>query len=129
MLNQPFLLELDRSQDAPPIYVQIRERLAVLIRRGDLPAGTRLPPERQFADDLHVNRTTVVRAYSDLAAAGLVHAHVGRGTVVQGTEEGLPLQRNNLSLGNKALATPAAFPWAAYLREPAPSVPGEVGTG
>jgi DNA-binding transcriptional MocR family regulator len=128
MLNQPLILELDRSQDAPPLYVQIRERLALLIRRGDLPAGTRLPPERQLADDLHVNRTTVVRAYGDLAAAGLVHAHVGRGTVVQGLEEGhSPLQPIDVVLGKNTSAVPAAFPWAAYLRETAPSLSAEIG--
>ncbi|HEY7122878.1 MAG TPA: PLP-dependent aminotransferase family protein [Ktedonobacterales bacterium] len=129
MLNQPFILELDRSQDAPPIYAQIRERLALLIRRGDLPAGTRLPPERQLADDLHINRTTVVRAYSDLAAAGLVHAHVGRGTVVQATEQGVAPQRNDQTPGSTASRAPAAFPWAAYLRESSPPIPGEVGSG
>jgi 2-aminoadipate transaminase len=129
MLNQPLTLELDRSQDAPPIYIQIRERLALLIRRGDLPAGTRLPPERQLADDLHINRTTVVRAYSDLAAAGLVHAHVGRGTIVQVAEQRLSPQRNNLAPGSNISTSPAAFPWAAYLRESSPPVTGEAGPG
>ncbi len=129
MLNQPLILELDRSPDAPPIYVQIRERLALLIRRGDLPAGTRLPPERQLADDLRINRTTVVRAYSDLAAAGLVHAHVGRGTIVQAPEQSAAPQRSELTLGNVNPSAPAAFPWAAYLNESAPPIPGELGTG
>src|SRR5215475_11573074 len=86
-MNHPLLIELDRGPQAAPLYAQIRERLALLIRRGDLTAGTRLPPERELAEMLHVNRTTVVRAYSDLAAAGLVHAHVGRGTVVQTASE------------------------------------------
>src|SRR5579872_5900769 len=87
LMNHPLLIELDRGPDAVPLYAQIRERLALLIRRGDLSAGTRLPPERDLADMLRVNRTTVVRAYGDLAAAGLVHAHVGRGTVVQQASE------------------------------------------
>src|SRR5579885_988886 len=90
-MNRPFHIELDRGPQAVPLYAQIRERLALLIRRGDLPPGTRLPPERELAELLRVNRTTVVRAYGDLAAAGLVHAHVGRGTIVQGSGDARPL--------------------------------------
>jgi len=116
-MNQPLVIELDRGPHAAPLYAQIRERLALLIWRGDLRAGTRLPPERQLANDLHVNRTTVVRAYSDLAAAGLVHAHVGRGTIVQAAHETLSAQGTVRFAGRNGSSLPAAFPWAAYLQE------------
>src|SRR5690606_27585218 len=46
--------------------------------------GTRLPPERRLAAMLGVNRTTVVNAYRELAAEGLIVGHVGRGTIVAG---------------------------------------------
>ncbi len=116
-MSYPLLFELDRGPDAVPLYAQIRERLALLIRRGDLAAGTRLPPERELAEMLHVNRTTVVRAYSDLAAAGLVHAHVGRGTVVQAASEPVRNPAKVSFAGRNAASLPAAFPWMAYLRE------------
>ncbi len=116
-MNQPLIAELDRSPDAAPLYVQIRERLALLIRRGDLSVGTRLPPDRQLADELRINRTTVVRAYSDLAAAGLVHAHVGRGTIVQGSGDIGPLLDITESHGTSNVDSLTAFPWAAYLGE------------
>jgi len=85
-----------------PLYLQIRDQLRARILSGELAAGTRLPPERALAQDLGVNRTTVVNAYHELAAEGLVEAHVGRGTTV------------------RALAAPrdlgaAAMPWADYL--------------
>ncbi len=41
-----------------------------------------MPPERRLAQALGVNRSTVVTAYDELRADGLVEAHVGRGTVV-----------------------------------------------
>src|SRR5579871_3658867 len=116
-MTHPLQVELDRRPEAAPLYVQIRERLALLIRRGDLSAGTRLPPERQLADELHINRTTVVRAYSDLAAAGLVHAHVGRGTIVQGSNDAGPLLDRTEPSRISNAGSLTAFPWAAYLGE------------
>jgi len=50
---------------------------------GTLSEGSRLPPERKMAAALGVNRTTVVNAYRELAADGLVEGHVGRGTIVR----------------------------------------------
>src|SRR5690606_36004595 len=52
------------------------------IATGHLAAGTRLPPERTLAAALGVDRSTVIAAYRELGADGLVAAHVGRGTTV-----------------------------------------------
>ena len=51
---------------------------------GTLRVGDRLPPERSLADALSVSRGTVVRAYDELAAVGLVRRLQGSGTTVQG---------------------------------------------
>lgn len=127
MMTHPLQFELDRGPDAAPLYVQIRERLALLIRRGDLSAGTRLPPERDLAETLRVNRTTVVRAYGDLAAAGLVHAHVGRGTIVQAASQPIRSAPGmNSFAGRNAAHLPEAFPWASYLRDTTASGTAEV---
>jgi len=75
------LMNLDRGSDVP-IYIQIRDQIRDLILSGDLPAGARLPPERELAATLGVNRTTVSNAYHELAADGLVEGQVGRGTIV-----------------------------------------------
>lgn len=125
-MNQLFTIELDRTPEAAPLYAQIRERLALLIRRGDLPTGTRLPPERRLAEQLDVNRTTIVHAYADLAAAGLVHAHVGRGTVVQGAGELPGFQELAGSTGRKGGDAHAPFPWATYLQEGSAGISAEV---
>ncbi len=67
---------------AVPIYLQIAQQIRQSILDGDPPTGARLPPERRLAKLLGVNRTTVVNAYRELAADGLVSGQVGRGTIV-----------------------------------------------
>ena len=66
-----------------PVWVQIEEQLAWRIEAGDLPAGERLPPERDLAEALAVSRMTVRQALASLAARGLVERGVGRGTFVR----------------------------------------------
>jgi DNA-binding transcriptional MocR family regulator len=74
-------LSLERDSGIP-LYLQIAERIQQLIRTGELAAGERLPPSRDLAAKLGVNRNTVTAAYDDLAATGMVHSHVGQGTFV-----------------------------------------------
>ena len=74
-------VRLDRTS-AVPLYRQVETAIRGRITSGTLPVGTRLPPERKLATALGVDRTTVVAAYRELAADGLVSAHVGRGTTV-----------------------------------------------
>jgi DNA-binding transcriptional MocR family regulator len=76
------MLRLDRDSRTP-LYLQIRNQLREMILDGTLSEGSRLPPERKMAAALGVNRNTVVNAYRELAADGLVEAHVGRGTTVR----------------------------------------------
>jgi 2-aminoadipate transaminase len=75
-------LVLDRAPGAPPLYRQIRDGVRSAVLTGALGAGTRLPPERELAPTLGVNRTTITRAYQELAADGVVEARPGRGTVI-----------------------------------------------
>ncbi len=76
------LLDLDRTREEP-VYLQICTGLRELIESGALPAGSRLPPTRDVARDLGVNRSTVTAAYDALGALGYVEATVGRGTFVR----------------------------------------------
>lgn len=74
-------ITLDRTSGTP-LYRQIVEQVLARIEVGELRPGTHLPPERKLAATLGVNRTTVVTAYRDLVATGLVEARVGHGTWV-----------------------------------------------
>jgi 2-aminoadipate transaminase len=73
-----------------PVYRQIYERLREEILAGALPEGARLPPERMLAGRLAVNRSTVVHAYRDLAADGLIAQKVGSGSRVAALDGGRP---------------------------------------
>jgi 2-aminoadipate transaminase len=65
-----------------PLYRQLFEQLREAIERGRLAPGDRLPPTRNLAEQLGVNRATVIAAYDLLEAAGLISRHVGRGSYV-----------------------------------------------
>jgi 2-aminoadipate transaminase len=67
---------------ARPLYRRIVTLLEAAIARGDVPAGFQLPPERHLAAALRISRATVIRAYRELEARGLVRGYVGRGTFV-----------------------------------------------
>ncbi|HZZ66409.1 MAG TPA: PLP-dependent aminotransferase family protein [Candidatus Baltobacteraceae bacterium] len=75
------LPRLDR-QSIVPLYRQIYESLRESILAGRLPESTRLPPERTLADRLGINRSTVVHAYRELVADGLIEQKVGSGSRV-----------------------------------------------
>lgn len=74
-------ITVDVTSGVPP-YEQIRGQVAALIAAGALPAGARLPTVRDLAADLGVAVGTVVRAYRELEAAGLVVSRRRTGTVV-----------------------------------------------
>jgi 2-aminoadipate transaminase len=68
-----------------PIYRQLYEHIRNQIERGLLVKGDRLPPTRELAIQIGLNRTTVSAAYALLEAEGLITGHVGRGSYVNYT--------------------------------------------
>ena len=71
-----------------PIYRHLVALLEERIARGEVPPGVRLPPERDLARTLRVSRATVVSAYRELEARGLLRGFVGRGTFVSARPDG-----------------------------------------
>ena len=74
---------LDPNSDEP-IYRQLHRFLKELIASGQLVRGERIPPTRELAGQLGLNRTTVAAAYELLETEGLIKGHVGRGSFVEG---------------------------------------------
>jgi DNA-binding transcriptional MocR family regulator len=78
------LLSIERHfvRTERPLYGHLVSLLEAAIARGELPSGTRVPPERTLAQQLRISRTTVVSAYRELESRGLLRGYVGRGTFV-----------------------------------------------
>lgn len=68
------------SQADGPLYRLLAGRLGRLADTGELPAGLRLPPERELADALSVSRNTVAMAYQMLRDDGMAESRQGSGT-------------------------------------------------
>ena len=58
------------SQGSGPVYLRLANEARSAILRGDVPAGSRVPAERNLARLLAVSRTTVVSAYEILRQEG-----------------------------------------------------------
>lgn len=64
------------------LYRQVAEQVRALIDRGEFPAGSRLPTERELAVKLGVSRPTVREALIALEVDGRVKIRVGSGIYV-----------------------------------------------
>lgn len=72
----------DKQQLKRPIYLSLAEKLEQDITSGLLAPGTKLPPQRELADFLDINFTTITRAYSLCERKGFIYAVTGSGTFV-----------------------------------------------
>ncbi|MDT8975348.1 PLP-dependent aminotransferase family protein [Paenibacillus sp. chi10] len=82
----------DRSSNQP-LYQQIAAYIERSIYNGEFPPGSVLPSERKFAEQIHVNRSTIVQAYEELRAAGIIESMVGSGTRVSKSKWGADSQQ------------------------------------
>lgn len=73
--------KVNREADKP-LYQQIFEFIEEKIAYGEFPPGSLLPSERKLAEQLNVNRMTIVHVYDELQASGLVERKKGSGTRV-----------------------------------------------
>jgi GntR family transcriptional regulator len=80
------MLEVKLDSDEP---TELHEQVAAQIRRaiadGEAALGERLPPARDLAAVLGVNRNTVLRALRTLRDEGLLDFRRGRGVTIVGT--------------------------------------------
>jgi GntR family transcriptional regulator len=68
--------------DGVPIYRQIINQVKYLAASGALAPGEELPPIRTLALQLKVTPNTIVRAYDELEAAGVIQKRRGSGSFV-----------------------------------------------
>jgi DNA-binding FadR family transcriptional regulator len=103
--RSPALEAVFKPVHPPTTFEETVERLGTAIRLGLLAPGTRLPSERELADELSISRSTLRQALTTLVQSGHLVALRGRagGTFVV---EEPPLAQNTpgLPLGEEARA-------------------------
>lgn len=70
------------NREDRPIYQALAKQLEYDIIEGRLVPGTKLPPQRELADYLEVNLSTISKAFKVSELKGLVSATIGSGTYV-----------------------------------------------
>lgn len=76
-----------------PLWKSISITLTTDIAEGRYVTGDQLPTEAQLSAKFSVNRHTVRRALSEMAAQGLVHARRGAGVFITATPTDYPIGR------------------------------------
>ena len=80
--NYPMSWKPKREELAKPYYLSLADMLEREIAEGKLKAHTKLPPQRELADFLDLNLSTITRAYKVCELKGLLYAVTGSGTFV-----------------------------------------------
>ncbi|HEY0957375.1 MAG TPA: FadR/GntR family transcriptional regulator [Roseateles sp.] len=79
------MIEQLKGADPRRLYHQIADQLREQIRQGRYGVGSRLPPERELAQQLGVSRPSVREALIALEIAGCVEVRMGAGIYVRGS--------------------------------------------
>jgi GntR family transcriptional repressor for pyruvate dehydrogenase complex len=73
-------ISTDHKGALTPVLVN---RIRELIQRGELPLGSKLPPERRLAEMLGVSRASLRQAFKALESMGVVVSRVGVGNFIR----------------------------------------------
>jgi GntR family transcriptional regulator len=84
----PIWLEVN-PHSGIPLYVQLVEQITRAIQVGILRPGDPLPTVRRIAAELHIALNTIVKAYAELEAQGIIETRAGAGTVIAAGVDGL----------------------------------------
>ncbi|WP_295731131.1 PLP-dependent aminotransferase family protein [uncultured Limosilactobacillus sp.] len=104
----------DKTKLKRPLYRSLLKQLTSAINNGQLKPGTQLPPQRELADFLDINFTTVTRTYKLSAQYGLTYGIHGKGTFV--SSNGIdPLTVNTKRLPMIELGFVASFEQTNHL--------------
>ena len=81
MISFKNLITINRSSELP-VFIQISNSLAQLIKRGTLAQGYKLPGTRLLSENLGVHRKTIIAAYDELTCQGWIEVQPSKGTFV-----------------------------------------------
>ncbi|REJ08200.1 GntR family transcriptional regulator [Microbacterium bovistercoris] len=115
------LIRID-PESTRSLFEQIAASVRAEVLAGRLRPGDRLPAAREVAEAVDVNVHTVLRAYQELRAEGLVDLRRGRGAVVSAAAEPLAELADDIAdlvrRGARLGLTPATI--AALIKETTP---------
>lgn len=74
-----------------PVYLQVVDQVKAAAASGALRPGESLPSIRPLAEELHLNRNTIAKAYSELEGQGVIEALPGKGCFLK--ENHSPLRK------------------------------------
>ena len=94
-----------------PLHAQLTRALKSTLFTGSARTGERLPATRSLARELGVSRNTVLAAYEQLRAEGLVDGRVGSGSYVAS-----PLQASRPAIATEGPGSPAQSAYARRMR-------------
>lgn len=100
---------LDRGATTP-LHRQIYRQITAAIRGGVIHGEARLPSTRVMARLLGVSRNTVLAAYDDLAAHGLIRGERGAGMRVIGIGNGSAKLVGQAWFGLRSVIRAAGYP-------------------
>jgi GntR family transcriptional regulator len=72
-----------------PVYLQIVDQIKSMSASGALRGGEALPSIRPLAEELHLNRNTVAKAYAELESLGVIETIPGRGCFLKSSQSPL----------------------------------------
>lgn len=80
--NYPMTWKPNISTISGPLYKALADLLEEDIQNGTLKPGDKLPPQRELADFLDVNLSTISRAFKLCEQKGLISGAIGKGTYI-----------------------------------------------
>jgi len=81
MLPWKTMLSVQKSSERP-VYLQLCDAVITEIKHGIIKPGTKMPGTRMMAEELNLNRQTVVKAYDELYAQGWFELIRSKGTFI-----------------------------------------------
>ena len=71
-----------KLNDTETIYIQIKNHISDMIKKGLIPNNSKLPSTRELSQIFNVSRNSVVLAYEELKSEGVIYSISGKGTFV-----------------------------------------------
>lgn len=129
MINKLLQLTFNKDGLHSPLYLQLEAEIIQLICKGILKPGQVLPPSRELAQRLQINRKTVVKTYEELHLQGWVEVRDRSGVYVSGNLPDTSERTINQNAKKLTRTAQPAYPLISRLAEISTRTDMEMGMG